>query len=339
MALRDRNWERNYDNTQREEARDTEKLATRVHYIPRCEAQFSLLSDYARLDLLTRGTKWFFPDVFPEKEKVEEIGDGGKNSLALPLYGNKEGVVEWDVPLPEDLQLKGVMDYPVSLEELKGESISDEVWERRKSALVYALMHYRARKLGTYEELAQIGSSLMQKSLELAEKVDKDKDVEGAHKELLELSESYRQVFEKRIEFLKGIEESVRGLEERALEHLSEEWKSFVKAIEKVPFSADDENLPEGVRKLRNAILEYDEGFRRTVLEAGRLLNDPQEAYSLELSDKFEELLKRVGGERGLRHARWVWDSYYRPIVEVLHPNNGQLLTPGQVWRENNRLY
>jgi len=254
------------------------ELQNRPH---RCEAKFSLLQDYARLDLLTRTSKGIFPDVLPEQGKIEEIGDGAKSSLAVPLYGNREGVVDWDTPTPEDLQVEGVIDYPVSTEELQGKRISDELWEARKKALIYGLLHYRARKLGTYEELSTIGETLMRKSIELAEKVDKDKDVEGAHEEILRLSESYRKVFEKRMEFLKGIEEGSKEVEERALEHLSEEWKAFVREIESVPFSADDENVPKGVLELREAIIDYDEGLRRAFLEGGRILDDPKEAYSL----------------------------------------------------------
>jgi len=156
----------------------TTKLQNRPH---RCEAKFSLLSDYARLDLLTRTSKGIFPDVLPEQGKIEEIGDGAKSSLAVPLYGNREGVIDWDVPTPEDLQVEGIIDYPVSTEELQGKRISDELWKARKKALIYGLMHYKARKLGTYEELSNIGETLMRKSIELAEKVDKDKDPKEAY--------------------------------------------------------------------------------------------------------------------------------------------------------------
>ena len=197
-----------YNKTTTDEQVGTGEINTKLQNRPhRCEAKFSLLRDYARLDLLTRTSKGIFPDILPDEGKVKEIGDGAKSSLAVPLYGNREGVVDWDVPMPDDLQVEGIIDYPVSTEELQGKRISDELWEARKKALIYGLLHYRARKLGTYEELSNIGEALMRKSIELAEKVEKDKDVEGAHEEILRLSESYRKVFEKRMEFLKGIEE------------------------------------------------------------------------------------------------------------------------------------
>jgi len=182
MALRGRNYDPNIATGEAEETLVVGELNTKLQNRPhRCEANFSLLSDYARLNLLTRMSKGVFPDILPEQGKIEEIGDGAKSSLAVPLYGNREGVVDWDVPTPEDLQVEGIIDYPVDTDELRGKRISDELWEARKKALIYGLLHYRARKLGTYEELSNIGETLMRKSIELAEKAEKDKDPKEAY--------------------------------------------------------------------------------------------------------------------------------------------------------------